>query len=230
MIDIVNKKECCGCSACVAICPKSCIQMLQDDEGFEYPNVNVEKCIYCQKCVRICPVYNKKNKSYVLAEDCISKEKYIRNVISSEESLPDSYVLYNKDRLVRYNSTSGGFFSLIGKYVLSQNGIVYGVAVDENKMIRHIRVENEKDLCKLRGSKYVQSKQINIFSRIEKDLKNKKIVLYTGTPCQVAGLHSFLKESYTNLITVDIFCHGVGSPAYWDKYVKYMENKYKSST
>lgn len=207
MIIINNKTNCCGCSACAQACPKKCIKMLADTEGFLYPTVDNVLCINCGLCEKVCPIINAENKS---------------------ENLLSAYAGYINDDTVRLNSSSGGLFTPLAEYVLSQNGVVYGAAFDNNQHVQHIRVDSEEDLNLLRGSKYVQSDINNTYIEAKYDLDNGIFVLFTGTACQISGLKQYLKKDYNNLLTVDVLCHGVPSPKVWEKYLE--EHKKKASS
>ena len=210
MIKIKKKEQCCGCTACINICPVNAISLQPDFEGFLYPIVNENKCISCGKCDQCCPVLNKK-------EVHISQHRAV--------------CMRAKDKVIVDNSTSGGFFTPLAEYVLNNEGIVYGAAFSDNKKIEHIRIDrsNRADISKLRGSKYVQSDLKLIFTEILGLLKKDILICFSGTPCQVAGLKNYLNKEYPNLITVDVICHGTPSPLLWDKYVQYQESKYNSS-
>lgn len=206
METIVEKNKCTGCTACMNICPKNAISMEIDNEGFKHPVINKDKCIDCGLCKKTCPVLN----------------------TTSNKSLNNCYVAYNKDEVSRKNkASSGSIFELIAKLILNENGIVIGAAFDENNKLNHIAIDNIKDLDKLKGSKYLQSHLNNIFTYIKENIKNKKI-LFVGTPCQVAGLKSFIKNDFNNLICLDLVCHGVPSPKLFEKYIKEIEDKYNS--
>lgn len=206
MIEIKSKEDCCGCYACYNICPKQCITMKIDDEGFWYPNINEDICINCNLCEKVCPIINKpKNSLY--------EEK--------------SYAIFNKNEKIRLESSSGGIFSLLAEYVINNHGSVYGAVFDEDFNVKHIKINKLQDIKLLRGSKYVQSKINDIFKLIKNDLKSSKLVLFTGTPCQVAGLQSFLQKKYDNLILIDIVCHGVPSPLVWQQYINELKQNYK---
>ncbi len=208
MIEIKTKKDCCGCYACYNICPKQCITMKIDDEGFWYPDIDKNKCINCNLCEKVCPIINKpKNSLY--------EEK--------------SYAVFNKNEKIRLESSSGGIFSLLAEYVINNHGSVYGSIFDENFNVKHIKINKLQDIKLLRGSKYVQSKIEDVFKFIKSDLKNDKLVLFTGTPCQVAGLQSFLQKKYNNLILMDIVCHGVPSPLVWQQYINELKQNYKQN-
>lgn len=206
MIEIKAKEDCCGCYACYNICPKECITMESDNEGFWYPNIDKNKCINCNLCEKVCPIINKPNSS-------LYEKK--------------SYAVFNKNEKIRLESSSGGIFSLLAEYVINNHGSVYGAVFDEDFNVKHIKINSLQDIELLRGSKYVQSRINDIFKSIKFDLKNNKIVLFTGTPCQVAGLQSFLQKKYNNLILMDIVCHGVPSPLVWQQYIDELKQNYK---
>lgn len=204
MLQITNKKQCCGCTACKSICPKNCITMVTDSEGFEYPKVDIRNCINCDACQRVCPIVNSTKKQ-------------------TTKILPEVYVGYTLNEKIRNESSSGGIFSLLAKYVLVQQGIVVGAVYDANFSVCHDIINSQSDLYKLRGSKYSQSILKDTFDKVKEYLDTQKLVLFSGTGCQVAGLKNFLKKEYKNLITVDILCHGVPSPAVWERYIKELE-------
>lgn len=199
----VDEAHCTGCGACIQKCPKKCISFVQADLGAIMPKVDPARCVQCGLCNEVCPI-----------------EKQEASAVQ-----PKVYAAVNRDKEILMNSTSGGFFTAIAQHVLKENGVVYGCAFVEDFQAKHIRVTNEKDLAKLRGSKYVQSNTGNTFQEAKKDLEAGRWVLYTGTPCQIAGLKSFLGTPYEKLVTVDIVCHGVGSQAYFDKYMQFMRDK-----
>ena len=203
-IKISDKEECCGCTACMSICPVDAIEMVADNEGFLYPKVDKKKCIDCGKCKKACPIINKQ-------------------VFSSFE--PKAYLFQNKNEQIRNDSTSGGFYSAIGNYVIEQNGVVYGAAFNTEWKVVHQRATQKNELSKFRKSKYVQSDLKDIFRSVKNDLESNILVLFSGTPCQVAGLNSFLGKKYDNLIMVDIMCHSVPSPKFFEKYKKHILNK-----
>ncbi|MEG0523163.1 MAG: Coenzyme F420 hydrogenase/dehydrogenase, beta subunit C-terminal domain [Erysipelotrichaceae bacterium] len=205
MIKITNKDECCGCGACANICPKKCITMTEDQEGFLYPVVEESDCIDCSLCETVCPILNSSKGS--------TFEK-------------QGYIIQNKDQQTLKESTSGGFFTAIANYTLEKNGTVYGVAFDEDFNVKHERVTDSKELYKFRNSKYVQSNTNDTYSQVKKDLFEGKEVCYSGTPCQIEGLKKFLVKKYDNLITVDIVCHSVPSPLIFRKYLKMQEKKF----
>lgn len=200
MQEIIKKNNCTGCTACMNICPVNAITMELDNEGFKYPVINQDKCINCGLCKKTCPVLN----------------------TNSNCSLNKCYVGYTKEDLYKKDSSSGGIFPLIASYILKESGIVIGAAFDSNQKLKHIAVTKDKDLNKIKGSKYLQSDLDIILKFIKENIKDKKI-LFVGVPCQVAGLKSFLKKDYDNLYTIDLVCHGVPSPKLFDKYIKEIE-------
>lgn len=205
MIEIKNKKNCCGCSACYSICPKNCIEMKVDEEGFLYPNVNKDLCIDCGLCEKVCPIINK-------AEEKVFEQ--------------EGYLIQNKDEKIRKESTSGGAFSAIAKYVLDRKGVVFGVQYDDNLNVVHSYIENELDLRLYRNSKYVQSKIGETFKQAKIFLDEGRWVCFSGTACQIEGLKKYLRKDYNKLITVDVVCRAVPSPLLWKKYVEYQKSKY----
>lgn len=200
MIEIRHKGDCCGCEACVQVCPKNCIDFSRDAQGFLYPVVNKESCIDCGLCEKVCPVINKTNQS--------------------KNNPSTLYAVKSSDDTIRQQSSSGGFFSLLADYVLTNGGVVYGAAFDAAFNVCHTRVDNIEDLYKLRGSKYVQSRIGQTFRECKDDLKAGKLVLFTGTPCQISALGHFLRKDYDNLIKVEVVCHGVPSPMIYQQYLK----------
>ena len=208
MIDIVNKEECCGCNACTNICPKQCISMEIDNEGFWYPKVDKSKCIDCDLCVKVCPIINTPK---------IEKEEII------------AYACKNKELEARVNSSSGGVFGLLCKEVIGSGGVVFGAAYDENFDVRHTYAETIEDCNQFRGSKYVQSEIGDTYKQTKKFLNEGRVVLFSGTQCQIKGLNLYLMKKYENLITVDIVCHGVPSPKVFKSYKELLVKKYKGN-
>lgn len=194
-------KSCCGCQACAQACPRSCITMKPDKEGFSYPVIDETVCIRCGLCEKVCPVLQKKEK---------------------EQEIPKAYGAYCRNEEVRRASSSGGVFTLLAEYVLEEDGVVYGATM-ENFQVKHIRVADRGGLAQLRGSKYVQSDINGTYVQAKADLEADKTVLFTGTPCQIEGLKAFLQKDYEKLFAVDIICHGVPSPMVWEKYVAFRE-------
>ena len=198
-MQVIDKALCNGCTTCSLVCPKNCIVIKPNEEGFLYPYIDKERCINCGLCKKACPVLNKENPV----------EKDIK-----------AYAVYNKDNEIRKDSSSGGVFNQLAKFVLSKNGVVFGASFDCDFIVKHIYVETENDLYKLRKSKYVQSQIGDSFNLTKNFLEQGRLVLFTGTPCQIGGLLSYLKKPYDNLITQDIICHGVPSPKVWKKYIE----------
>lgn len=202
MIEL-NTKKCTACGACVQKCPKKCIELSTDDNGFLYPKINTDVCIDCNLCVKVCP---------------------IDDISLSVENKPASFACVNTKKTTLNQSTSGGIFAEIANYVLNKGGVVYGCSYEDHLQATHIRIDSHEKLHKLFGSKYVQSKTCNTFSECEKDLISGKLVLYSGTPCQIAGLKKYLQKDYVNLLTIDLVCHGVSSQSYFDAFIKYLES------
>ena len=200
MIQILKKTSCTGCHACVNACPKQCIAMNADDEGFLYPIVDEKACVKCGACIKACPILTP---------------------AESENAEKLAYAAYTKDEEIRKNSSSGGVFSELAAYVIQNDGVVFGAGFDEDWNVCHICVDNTQDLAKLRGSKYVQSTLGDAYKRAKEYLKAQRLVLFSGTPCQIGGLYSFLGKQYDNLLTVDFICHGVPSPYVWKEYVRF---------
>ena len=198
-----NYKKCTACGACVQKCPKNCIELKSDDNGFLYPRINTTKCIECGLCDKVCPIGKHSN----------------------EAKTPTTYACATIEDSMLIQATSGGIFGAIAIYVLENGGVVYGCAYTEHLQATHIRVDNTESLSTLFGSKYVQSNTLDTYKECEEDLKAGKQVLYSGTPCQIAGLKNYLQKDYTNLLTVDLVCHGVASQAYFDKFIELLEKE-----
>lgn len=207
MIEIIKKQNCSGCHACSNVCPKQCITMTEDSEGFWYPQIDEDKCVNCGSCEKVCPIINvpKQLDCKIVAYACKNR--------------------YEDDRDM---SSSGGVFSLMCKYVISQKGVVFGAAFDESFSVSHMHAETSEGCEKFRGSKYVQSKIGDSYIKAKQFLDSERVVLFSGTPCQIAGLETFLRKKYKNLIMIDIACHGVPSPSVYKKYVDLLEEKNKS--
>lgn len=211
MIDTVGIEKCCGCSACANICPQKAVSMQIDEEGFYYPIIDFQKCIRCNLCESVC-----------LACDDRNSEKKGR--------IPIAYAAKANNDEIRKNSSSGGVFSVLAELVLSENGIVYGVSMsDDFSQAHHIRINEIEQLNKIRGSKYLYSLNELVFIDVRNDLENGKKVLFSGTPCQVSGLHHFLNKEYENLLCVDVVCHGIPSYIIWEKYLSYNKRKMRKS-
>lgn len=199
-IERITDRECTGCHACYSVCPVNAIQMNYDEEGFKNPQISPGKCIGCEKCIRTCPL---NNKSVVL------------------NNIPKTYAAINRDEIQRESSSSGGMFILLAGVILDMGGVVYGAAYDTNFSVHHKRTESDASIFK--SSKYVQSSLGKCLNSVEADLRDDKVVLFSGTPCQIAGLKNFLickKCSIKNLFLVDLICHGVPSPILWEKYLR----------
>lgn len=210
MINIKDKTQCCGCTACASICPKDAITMVPDVMGFKYPEVDVSKCIECGLCEKICAFNDNYDKSPNLHEPVIYAARH-KNIHEIE------------------TSRSGAAFIAISDYVLDNGGIIYGVGYKDHFRVVHKRATTKEERNEFKGSKYVQSDLDGIFKQVKGDLKKGYTVLFSGTPCQTAGLNSFIgKVLRENLILVDIVCHGVPSPYIWRDYLTYIEQKYKS--
>ena len=206
-VEINNKKLCCGCTACKNICPKNAITMVSDEEGFLYPKVDEKKCIKCGLCKKVCPITNSQKKN------------------AFEQK---TYLFQNKKENIRSDSSSGGFFTALGEYVIENNGIVFGASFDDNFIVKHTKCDNVNDLQKFRKSKYVQSDLTNVFEDVKNYLNENKLVCFSGTPCQVEGIKAYLRKDYDNLILVDIMCHSVPSPLFFEKYKDYVLKKLKA--
>lgn len=204
MLKLSRKQDCSGCTACASVCPKHCIEMRPDSEGFLYPVVDENTCINCGLCNNICPVLNQ-----------------------SEPRQPlHCYAAKNKNKDVLLKSSSGGVFSLLAQYIIAaKNGAVFG-AMWENERVVHGFIESTDELYKLRGSKYVQSDLKDSFHKVSMFLKAGRHVLFSGTPCEIAGLKSYLRKDYENLLTVDLACHGTPSPKVLSMYIKELKDKY----
>lgn len=200
-----SPQECCGCSACKNICPTQAVTMQPDSEGFLYPVTDNAKCINCGACKKVCPVSGKYSQNHA----------------------KKAFAVKHKDYDTRITSRSGGVFIAISDYVLKRQGAVYGAGFSDDLSVCHLRTETAEERNRLKGTKYVQSDVADTFSKVKADLKNGKYILYSGTPCQIAGLMNYLKNTDTEkLITCDIICHGVPSPQIYSDYLNYCEKKY----
>lgn len=193
-----KRADCNGCEACANICPLNAIVMRRDAEGFAYPEINGKLCDQCGKCDKVCPALN------------FAK--------TFPADLPKVFAAINPDDKARRHSTAGGVFSALSEIILRDGGVVFGAAFDEQFRVVHTCARNVDELANLRGSKYVQSQIGDVYRQVKDALQSTK-VLFSGTPCQCAGLRAFLGEDNDNLLTVDIICHGVPSPAVWEEYI-----------
>lgn len=198
LYEIAEKRNCTGCGACAASCPVGCIEMVVNDEGFYYPEIDHLRCIGCNRCLSCCP-----------------KEQ------EDDKKLQGVFAGYSRNEQTREMSSSGGIFSHLAEQILDRKGVVFGTVM-ENEYATVRAVEQKKELPKLRGSKYVQSAVGNAYLQAEKFLKDGRWVLFTGTPCQIVGLKNYLRCEYDRLITVDFVCHGISSPRVLKKYLEEM--------
>lgn len=207
MIKITNPVDCCGCTACASICNHNAIKMEPDTLGFLYPVVDISKCTDCGLCEKVCSFNDDYDKSLNLSE-------------------PIAYGARHKDIDEVMRSRSGAAFAAISDYILENGGVVYGAGFAEHFRVVHKRAATKEERDEFRGSKYVQSDMNTVYRQVREDLKDGLTVLFTGTPCQTAGLNSFVgKKLRDNLYLIDIVCHGVPSPYIWRDYVSYLEEK-----
>lgn len=199
------KKRCCGCTSCANVCPQHAIKMCYDEDGFIYPVIDQKKCIQCGLCIKVCDFKNRKRVD--------------RNY------KPETYIFQNYDR---EKSQSGGAFIALSDYVLDKGGSIYGCVLDTDNNVSHFRAISKAECDKMRKSKYVQSNINGVISEISADLKEGKLVLFSGTPCQAAGIKNFFENHrcVDNLLIIDLICHGVPSPKVFKKYIQYIEKKY----
>lgn len=213
MFSVFDKKEeCCGCTACKSICPTKAIDMKTDNEGFKYPEINQKLCIDCGLCRKTCAFQN----GYDISENF---------------EIPDAYGVKHKNHEIRMESRSGGMFTAISDYILENDGVVYGVGYKNHFEVCHKRAIDRSQRDEFRGSKYVQSELNDVFLQVRNDLLEDKWVMFTGTPCQTAGLDIYLTRTGINkdkFILCDIICHGTPSPKLFKDYISYIEQKYKN--
>lgn len=198
MINIIDKHDCCGCSACVQRCPKQCIELVEDDEGFLYPHVDINKCIDCNICEKVCPLINRTLKLQSIETIAVKN-------------------LNDKERMA---SSSGGVFFALAKKIIEKGGVVFGAIFDQNWEVKHTYAETIEAVRPMIGSKYLQSRIEQTYKEAEEFLKQGREVMFVGSPCQISGLKSFLgNKDYFNLLAVDFLCHGVPSPGVWRRYL-----------
>lgn len=202
MIKITQKKDCCGCEACRQVCPRQCITMASDAEGFLYPVVDSSKCVDCGMCEKVCPV--------------ISQAEARRPITA--------FAAKHSDEQVRKDSSSGGAFTAIAKSVIARRGVVFGAAFDSHWGVEHRCADTVNGIVAFRGSKYVQSRIGEAFRSAKRELDEGRVVLFSGTPCQIAGLRRFLRKDYQRLLTVEVVCHGVPSSMIWADYLSYLSS------
>jgi len=202
----INKQSCMGCGLCAEVCPQKCISMTPDSEGFLFPSMDSDVCIACGKCLKECPATDAANELYHKDE-----ANYFCSIIS------------DKDILIK--SSSGGVFGVMAKNTLAEGGYVCGCVYNTEMIAEHIVTNNQADVERMYGSKYVQSRAYGCFDEVKTILESGKTVLFTGTACQIAALRLFLRRDYENLCCVEILCHGVPSPELFSEYVKYLEKK-----
>ena len=207
MINIIDKHDCCGCEACMQACPKRCISLERDKEGFLYPIVNTNICVECGVCERMCPVIN-----------------------TGEQTFPlQVWAARNEDEEIRRQSSSGGIATKLAEKIIDEGGVVFGVIMTEQCEAIHTFTETKAGLEAFRGSKYIQSRVGESFKQAKEFLKAGRKVLFIGTPCQISGLKHFLRKDYSTLYTVDFICHGVPSPGVFKWYIQEEVNKYVSA-
>ena len=208
-IELANENICTGCSVCSDICPFGCITMAKNNEGFLYPKINYSECIACKKCMKVCPALN----------------------TLPENDIKQLYVARMKDEKKLHKSTSGGLFQVIAEKIIEKNGVVFGATFDETFLLFHKECRYVKDLDGFMGSKYLQSNTEGIYKLVYEISKRDKDVFFTGTPCQCDALkHYFLVRNGCvpdNVVLCELMCHGVSSPGVFEKYISYLNKKYK---
>lgn len=207
MIHIVDKRQCCGCAACVQKCPKHCISLYEDEEGFLYPRIDTNNCIDCGLCEKVCPFLN------------------------CDKAVPpqEVWAVKNQNESDRMHSSSGGVFIALAREVLAWGGVVFGAVFDGNYEVKITYSETLEGVRSMMGSKYLQARVETGFADAERFLKQRRHVLFSGTPCQIAGLHKYLRKDYPNLLSVYFLCHGVPSPGVWRRYLKETMNDLQSA-
>lgn len=196
---LAPRERCTGCGACASGCPRGAIHMVRDREGFLYPRI-AEGCVSCGHCAHVCPAL---------------KQREVR-------SQPAAFAVRNENAEIRAASTAGGVFTALAELVIEGGGVVFGAALNEKLQVRHMAVKNREDLRLLRGAKPIQSELGETYQQVQLYLEQGRYVLFSGTPCQVDGLYRFLGEHPEHLLTCDLLCGGVGSPAVWERFVDSM--------
>jgi coenzyme F420-reducing hydrogenase beta subunit len=205
----IEKNKCTGCGSCAGACPVGCLSMKADAEGFFYPHIDASQCRVCGKCKAVCPVINPPAEV-------------------ADQNEPEVYAAWSLDGEARYESTSGGVFTELAKFVLQQGGCVAGARYNDSHLVEHAMISRIEEIALLRQSKYIQSEMNNIYREVQEALQSGRQVLFVGTPCQCAGLRSFLEKPYEKLILCDFICRGVNSPKVYSKYLEELESKYGS--
>lgn len=197
---LCDEKKCTQCLACVTLCPKGCIEMRPVGAGFSIPQINQQECIKCGLCLKSC---------------------HQISFLSNTKHIPiATYASWHTNDKIRCSSSSGGVFSAFAEYIINNKGIVFGAAYVDGLDVRHVGIEKVEELYRLRGSKYIQSNLDGCYQKVQMALRSKRYVLFTGTPCQIAGLFHFLKKNYSKLYTCDFVCHGVPSQNSFNLYLK----------
>lgn len=201
-----DKANCCGCGACVNICPRDAISMEKDEYGFQYPHINPTLCIECHLCTKACEKVN-----------------------TNDSGLPlKAFAASHQNKQILYKSSSGGVFSALAQHFLDKGGAVCGCVFDDKLNAIHICTDKEEDVLRIRKSKYLQSDVGLVYRDIKTRLKQGQPVLFTGTPCQVAALYAVVGKEQENLTTMDLICHGVPSQLVFNQFIKYLEKRYKT--
>lgn len=199
IINRVKTNQCCGCSACVSVCPKECLTLNADKNGFLQVKLSKHNCIECGLCEKVCPVLNQREE----------KELEI-----------EAFAVKNTEESQRKNSSSGGVFIALANQVIEEGGVVCGAKFDKDFHLIHDFAQTKEELKPLMGSKYLQSDMKDCYKKVKNYLLQERLVLFVGTPCQVMGLKLYLKKEYDNLLAVEVVCHGVPSPLVWEKYLE----------
>ena len=215
MIELALKKDCTGCMSCVNSCPSMAIKIIRDKNGFDYPEINRDTCISCGKCMKSCAALNQLHSKNILKEDSLNDAEL--------------YAAINTVLDARMCASSGGIFEVLANYVIKNGGVVFGAQFDKDFNVMHSYTDSMDGVIRYKTSKYVQSYiSVNLYKKCRDFLENKRLVLFSGTSCQVNGLYTFLKKDYDTLFTVDLICSGNTSPGFWENYLKYRKNKANS--